>query len=49
MYETAVQGKLGTLDAMMNRVVSALSWARVLAMCVPSMLDTNQTRGPPLE
>lgn len=38
-----------TLDAIMKRVVSALSWARVLAMCVPSMLETNHTLGPPLE
>lgn len=38
-----------TLDAMMKRVVSALSCASVLAMCVPSMFDTNQTRGPPFE
>lgn len=33
----------------MNRVVSASSCASVLAMCVPSMFDTNQTRGPPCE
>lgn len=33
----------------MKSVVSGLSSARVLAMWVPSMLDTNQTRGPPLE
>lgn len=38
-----------TLDAMMKRVVSAFSCASVLAMCVPSMFDTNQTRGPPFE
>lgn len=44
-----VQFQKDTLDAMMKRVVSALSCARVLAMWVPSMLDTNHTRGPPLE
>lgn len=38
-----------TFEAMMKRVVSALSWARVLAMCVPSILETNHTLGPPLE
>lgn len=38
-----------TLDAIIKSVVSAFSCAKVLAMCVPSMLDTNQTFGPPLE
>lgn len=38
-----------TLEAMMKSVVSALSWARVLARWVPSMLETNQTFGPPAE
>lgn len=33
----------------MKRVVSAFSCASVLAMCVPSMFDTNHTRGPPFE
>lgn len=39
----------GTLEAMMNREDSGFRAARVLAMWVPSMLETNQTRGPPEE
>lgn len=38
-----------TLDAIIKSVVSGFSWAKVLAICVPSMLETNQTFGPPLE
>lgn len=38
-----------TLEAMMNREDSGFRWAKVLAMWVPSMLETNQTRGPPEE
>lgn len=41
--------KSATFEAMMKRVVSALRCARVLAMCVPSILDTNHTCGPPFE
>ena len=33
----------------MNREDSGFRAARVLAMWVPSMLETNQTRGPPEE
>lgn len=33
----------------MNREDSGFRLARVLAMWVPSMLETNQTRGPPEE
>lgn len=35
------------LEAMMNREDSGFRAARVLEMWVPSMLETNQTRGPP--
>lgn len=43
------RGKAHTLEAMMKRQDSGFREARVLAMWVPSMLETNQTRGPPEE
>ena len=38
--------KLFTFEAMINRVVSGLSFFSVLYICVPSMFDTKCTLGP---